>query len=136
MIARAQYGKGALTCCSFNHFEGFSNMKKNIKTSNKFLYYLMTTSLIQDQIMTEVVGSTIPTISQTKVLNFQIVLPPRNEVDSIVEHIDKSLRTLDESNQQILTQIQKLLEYRQSIISEAVTGKVDVREWQKPKPIN
>ena len=30
-------------------------------------------------------------------------------------------------------QIEKLKEYRQSIISEAVTGKVDVREWQPNK---
>jgi len=29
--------------------------------------------------------------------------------------------------------IQKLKEYRQSLISEAVTGKIDVRDWQAPK---
>ena len=31
------------------------------------------------------------------------------------------------------TSIKKLKEYRQSLISEAVTGKVDVRDWQVPK---
>jgi len=33
----------------------------------------------------------------------------------------------------ILYQIEKLKEYRQSIISEAVTGKIDVRDWQPNK---
>jgi type I restriction enzyme S subunit len=30
-------------------------------------------------------------------------------------------------------QIDKMKEYRQSIISEAVTGKIDVRDWQPNK---
>jgi type I restriction enzyme S subunit len=32
-----------------------------------------------------------------------------------------------------MKQIEKLKEYRQSLISEAVTGKIDVRDWQAPK---
>ena len=42
-------------------------------------------------------------------------------------------QTKDNSIEEIISSIQKLKEYRQSLISEAVTGKIDVRDWQAPK---
>jgi type I restriction enzyme S subunit len=36
-------------------------------------------------------------------------------------------------NTKILLQIKKLQNYRQSLISEAVTGKIDVRDWEITK---
>ena len=56
-----------------------------------------------------------------------LVFPPVNEQDKIVDFLDRRTQKIDAlvSNEE---QIVKLLkEYRQSLISQAVTGKIDVR---------
>lgn len=57
-------------------------------------------------------------------------LPPVNEQISIVEFIENKLSSFIDLVNSISFQIEKLKEYRQSIISEAVTGKIDLRDWQ------
>ena len=42
-------------------------------------------------------------------------------------------KILLDRNGRLPTPIKQLKEYRQSLISEAVTGKIDVRDWQPPK---
>ena len=57
-----------------------------------------------------------------------LVFPPVHEQDTIVNFLDRKTQKIDElmSNEE---QIVKLLkEYRQSLISEVVTGKIDVRD--------
>ncbi len=69
-------------------------------------------------------------------LNLQIIgdifcpLPKLNEQLEIVKYLNGVDLKIDSSIHFILIQIEKLKEYRQSIISEAVTGKIDVRDWQ------
>jgi len=103
---------------------------KNIKINPDYLFNLLRTPLIKNQVETCVIGSTIPTISQSKILNFQIVLPPINEIEEIMLFIRATTSQIDSISSLIKQQIDNLKEYRQSLISEAVTGKIDVREWQ------
>ena len=103
---------------------------KDIKINSEYLFNLMRTPFIQYQVETNVVGSTIPTISQTKILNFQLPIPPLDQVDKIVEYMNQSMNNIDLTVQMVFSQIEKLKEYRQSLISEAVTGKIDVRDWE------
>jgi type I restriction enzyme S subunit len=105
---------------------------KNIQINPDYFYNILRTPFIQHQVETNVIGSTIPTISQAKILNFQLVLPPDNEINSILSFINTFMKRIDDLNIQLLSQIQKLKEYRQSLISEAVTGKLDVRDWMAP----
>jgi type I restriction enzyme S subunit len=105
---------------------------KNIQINPDYFYNILRTPFIQHQVETNVIGSTIPTISQAKILNFQLVLPPANEINSILSFINTFMKKIDDLNIQLLSQIQKLKEYRQSLISEAVTGKVDVQDWNSP----
>jgi type I restriction enzyme S subunit len=48
------------------------------------------------------------------------------EQKEIVEYLDKKTTAIDNLMTDITTQIEKLKEYRQAIISEAVTGKVEI----------
>ena len=56
----------------------------------------------------------------------RIAVPPLIEQDMIVKDIKIRIQNLDELSENIELQIEKLKEYRQSIISEAVTGKVAI----------
>ena len=50
------------------------------------------------------------------------------EQQKIVDHLDKETTKIDSTIEKGNKRIDLLKEYRQSLISEVVTGKVDVRE--------
>ena len=56
-----------------------------------------------------------------------LVFPPVNEQDKIVDFLDQKTGQIDELIVTERRKIELLKEYRQSLISEAVTGKIDVR---------
>jgi len=47
----------------------------------------------------------------------------------IVQYLDNYTAQITDLVKDIQAQIQKLKEYRQSLISEAVTGKIDARDY-------
>lgn len=61
-------------------------------------------------------------------MNFLIPQPPLQEQIDIAKYIDNKTTQLDSIISEITNQIEKLKEYRQSIISEAVTGKVKIED--------
>lgn len=94
------------------------------------LFNLLRTKHIEYHVETNVIGSTIPTFSQTKNLNFSIPLPPNEETELIMIFIQNQMNLIDKTQKSNEIAIQKLQTYRQSLISETVTGKIDVRDWQ------
>ncbi|MEQ9721557.1 restriction endonuclease subunit S [Yersinia alsatica] len=75
-------------------------------------------------------GSTKGAITCEQIKNLCIPLPPANEQIAIKEYISGELDVLVKMRNKIELIIEKLTEYRLSIISEAVTGKIDVRDFQ------
>lgn len=72
-------------------------------------------------------------IGQDTVKNLPVSVPPEAEQAQIVEYIGEKTARIDrmaELNQQAIA---KLREYRTALITAAVTGKIDVRNWQKNK---
>ena len=70
-----------------------------------------------------------PLITGTQVKNEKITLPPPNEQSQILQYIIQNQSRINNLIAKQKTLIEKLKEYRASIISHAVTGKIDVREW-------
>ena len=54
-------------------------------------------------------------------------LPPNTEQQQIVTHLDQKTKEIDTLLEKENQRINLLKEYRQSLISEVVTGKIDVR---------
>ena len=59
--------------------------------------------------------------------NGVVPIPPLDEQHVIAEYIDKNLQIMKEGEVNILSQIEKLKEFRISLTSAAVTGKIDVQ---------
>lgn len=78
-------------------------------------------------------SAAIPMLSQEQIGNLQIVLPPIEEQKIISDFLLEKKNRFNDSINKLNESISKLYEYRQSIISEAVTGKIDVRDWQPNK---
>lgn len=72
------------------------------------------------------IGATVESIEMNWFLYFPVVLPPREEQEHIVNMLDSSCTSLDQIVKQNETTIKQLKEYRQSLIYEAVTGKIEI----------
>jgi len=71
----------------------------------------------------------VPSINNAYLKNFMVLLPSKNEQTAIANFLDQKTAEIDDLITEIKLQIQKLKEYRQSLIFEAVTGKIDVRDY-------
>lgn len=69
-------------------------------------------------------------LSQELLKSLPVCLPNLKEQEEIAMFLDNKIRLIDESIAKIHLSAEKLIEYRKSIISEVVTGKFDVQEWE------
>lgn len=70
----------------------------------------------------------IPQITVQQVGNDPFLLPPLPEQTAIAAYLDQKTTQTDQAISGIEKEITLLQEYRQALIFEAVTGKIDVRE--------
>ena len=103
-------------------------------SSNKFLLYILKTSV--DLGWLEVLNNkaTIPHFTKEKFETFPIALPPIWEQEAIIEHLNKSKQSIDEATDRARRQIELMQEYRTRLIADVVTGKLDVREAAEDLP--
>jgi type I restriction enzyme S subunit len=80
----------------------------------------------KDHIETYKTGTTFFGITQEAVGFFEMLLPPIEEQQAVIEFIDLENTKIDQAISKILKQIDLLKEYRQTLISNVVTGKVKV----------
>ena len=66
--------------------------------------------------------------------DFRVGLPPTNEQKVIVEYINRVNQKLDHQMLKATDVISCLIEYRSALITNAVTGKIDVRDFEFPQP--
>ncbi|KKL11551.1 hypothetical protein LCGC14_2544680, partial [marine sediment metagenome] len=67
-------------------------------------------------------------LSQELLKRLPILLPPIQEQKEIAEYLDYQTQQIDFTIVKEKQKIDLLKEYRQSLISEVVTGKIDVRK--------
>lgn len=79
-------------------------------------------------------GCTVESIEMDYMSNTVIPLPPVEEQDAILEKILEITSRLDAQAEKVTIIISSLLEYRSSLITHAVTGKIDVRGFATPHP--
>jgi len=70
----------------------------------------------------------IPHVSGWAIAHYPVLLPPLEEQEAIVEHIERETTKIDALIAKVGEAIKRLKEYRTALISAAVTGKIDVRE--------
>lgn len=98
---------------------------KNVKINLNFCAYMFQTSIIKHQVEISVVGGTIPTISQSKIENYYLILPPLPEQQAIADYLDDKCAQIDNITATINEQIEVLKQYKKSVITEAVTKGLD-----------
>ncbi|GBE18456.1 EcoKI restriction-modification system protein HsdS [archaeon BMS3Abin16] len=93
--------------------------------SDKFTFYWFLSQ--RQNIINMSFGGGQPNISQDVVRSLKISTPPLPEQLKIVNYLDQKTQQLDNLIEKEKKSIDHLSEYRSALISEAVTGKIDVR---------
>lgn len=97
---------------------------KNI--DSLYLFYLWQSDYMKNLIKQKKGGMGVPHLFQGDIVKFKIPLPPKSEQKVIVDYVETQLLKVDALLDDMAQQIERLKEYRQSVISEVVTGKVMV----------
>lgn len=96
--------------------------------SSKFIFYITKTHFYCNWIFINTIISTIENVNGEKYSNFDYPKPPLSEQQQIVDYLDSQTQKIDTLIKKENKRIELLKEYRQSLISEAVTGKIDLRD--------
>ena len=93
----------------------------------KFLFYYMLSNRFIEIVNSTTYGVKMPRASQDIINNMSILIPPLTEQKQIVNYLDNKIANLNRTKEKIEEQINLLEEYKESLIYNVVTGKVDVR---------
>jgi len=93
-----------------------------------YLSYLLNSSFVQYQKSLMGRGEIIVHIYSKNIKEIRTPIPPQTEQNEIVQFLDEKTKEIDEMVQFEQKKIDLLKEYRQSLISEVVTGKIKVTE--------
>jgi type I restriction enzyme S subunit len=99
----------------------------------KFLFYILKSNLLQIQIDLKTRGGAQGFLALSDLRKLVFFRVEEKEMKEICNYLDKSVDKFEELLNMLEAQINTLKEYRQSLISEVVTGKIDVRDWQPEK---
>ena len=123
---------GKVGLVSRNHLPANTNQAVSFirpyeKELPEFIYYWLQSDNIQQIVWRDVVQTAQPNLSMEDLGNLYIPYPSIAEQERIVDYISNKTRSIAQLLQQVYRQIELLKEYRQSLISAVVTGKIDVR---------
>ena len=95
---------------------------------SKYLQYTLNSNLGQIQIALYQTGGNREGLNFEQLKNFLIPdIPSLSEQQQIVEFLDAKTKDIDELLSKLEAQVADLLAYKSSLISEVVTGKIDIR---------
>jgi type I restriction enzyme S subunit len=94
--------------------------------NNSLLYYLVKSNYFSEYIDFNCYGGGQDNISMNDIGDMSLPLPPLSEQEQIVTYLDEKTSQIDKTIDIEKKKIELLKEYRQSLISNVVTGKIKV----------
>ena len=113
---------------------GFAVIRPKENFHSSFAGYLLQTTGFVGEVVAYSVGVSYPAINASDLVRIAAVVPPLDEQKAIAQFLDEQVVQLNSQRQKIEDVIYKLQEYRSALITNAVTGKIDVRDFQIPPP--
>lgn len=104
---------------------------ERFEVNSEFLAHFMTVEGFRNQISLSAEGasSSMQNIAKEDYLSINVLLPKREEQTQIVSYIKESEAKFLRLETKALNAIQLMKERKTALISAAVTGKIDVRDW-------
>lgn len=102
------------------------------KSTPGYLMWALNSSSTYTQAQQDCIGSTSPHVNVDTIKNFILAWPPENEREEISNFIHQTLDSVESLTAHLTEKLTLLQERRTALISAAVTGKIDVRDWVAP----
>lgn len=128
---RAPIGSLAITSIESCTNQGCKSLVTYDANLSKLIYYYL--SIITTPLNILGKGSTFLELSTEDLSSVRVPLPS-DEINSIINFLDHEITKVDNLIEKQQQQIALLQERRTALISAAVTGKIDVRNWVAPVP--
>jgi type I restriction enzyme S subunit len=99
------------------------------RSCNDFLRWYFQSDQFLAQVFLLKTGSTIQHFGPSHLARMTIALPSNiDEQHAIAEYLDRETAEIDSMTATVEAAIERLVEYRQAVITSAITGKIDLRE--------
>ena len=92
-----------------------------------FLRYLLTN--LSPLFLLNSVKSAVPGVDRNDIHSVSVAVPPVAEQRAILDYLDREGVRIDRMIEKVQAAIEKLTEYRSALITDAVTGNIDVRNY-------
>lgn len=104
-------------------------LARSKEVNSHYYHYLFNSKIMQEAIGLEKMAGAQDAINQEFVNSIRILFPPTSEQQAITDYLDRETFRIDTLIDRINQAIEKLQEYRSALITAAVTGKIDVRQY-------
>ena len=115
----------------FNHPAGYAPsttaILKKLSTQSLPVYDKFYLKALEDDLRRNTNGMGIPHVNGSYLNNSLFLLPPKSTQQRIATYLDKKCSKIEETIQNQQQVIEKLKAYKQSLITEAVTGKIKIQ---------
>lgn len=113
-------------------FSGYHTIIVRLSQSDcyRFVAYLFDSSQFRNQIRDAVKGVKVFSITQTILKSADVWIPPYKEQQKIANFLDQETAKIDALIEKANQASELLKERKTALISAAVTGKIDVRDWE------
>lgn len=98
-----------------------------------FAYLFLQSSCYWQWLSSVFIQATIQNVNAEKYANLVIPVPPINEQRAIISRLRVHLKKIDAQRERASLVVDRLIEYRSAVITNAVTGKIDVRDFDIPQ---
>jgi type I restriction enzyme S subunit len=116
----------------FNIWVPLATIRTRKDVPSKFILYLLQSAHVRDAIQLSWTFGTQQTLGLGTLANLSFPTPTEQEANEIVEYIESKVPCFDKLISKSEESLNILKERRTALISAAVTGKIDVRNWQAP----
>ena len=110
---------------------GFAVISPKSNVIPRYLKYMLSSSFFINKVNFWANGVNYPCINNDKLKAIKIPLPPSiSEQETIINHIESALYKLNDAISKAKKEIEIIKEYRESLITAAITGQINVSENQ------
>ncbi|HGO6706841.1 TPA: restriction endonuclease subunit S [Legionella pneumophila] len=118
-----------IDCCANDGVLAFTHLSNELVPIFAYYYLTSLTERIRKELRQ---GGTQPNLNTSIVKRFFCPLPPLKEQNLIVTYIEKEISVINKTIFQAEKEIVLIQEYQTRLISDVITGKIDVRSIQVP----
>jgi type I restriction enzyme S subunit len=136
VLTRPIISTGIKVCFFEEDYRTLLNQRNSVFRPNesevvkRFLYYSVRTFSFGEEFKQQLKETNQPNISTEQISNILMFFPPISEQQQIVSYLDEHTQLIDKTISVEERRIDTLKEYRQSLISEVVTGKRKVVTYE------